>query len=221
MRKLAAVGRIFIAVAMIAFGIQHFVYLDFITRVFPKFPAWIPGHPALACLFGVFLLIAGVAILTGKETRTAALLLGGAILLSFALLHLPVLLANTANGGIWTNAGKGLALAGASFLVAGSVPAEFTSRAGFRLMVANALERFIPLSRFFLAFFLNLGGILHFIYVESGSSVLDVFCRSRADCGRDRHHSSMDDSIGGVANGNNDRSMGRASAHSKSVSQSE
>lgn len=166
MRKLAAVGRIFIAVAMIAFGIQHFIYLDFVTRVFPKLPAWIPGHPALACIFGAFLFIAGVAILTGKEARTTALLLGGVILLSFALLHLPLLLANLANGGVWTNSGKGLALAGASFLVAGSIPVEFTGRAGFRAMVANALDRFIPLSRFFLAFFLILGGVLHFVYSE-------------------------------------------------------
>lgn len=166
MRKLTAFGRLFIAIAMIAFGIQHFVYLDFVTRVFPKLPAWIPGHSILACVFGAFLFIAGAAILVGKEARTAALLLGGVILLSFAVLHLPLLLANPANGGVWTNAGKGLALAGASFLVAGSVPVEFTNRAGFRAMIANALERFIPLSRFFLAAFLILGGILHFIYVE-------------------------------------------------------
>jgi uncharacterized membrane protein len=166
MRKLTTLGRLFIAIAMIAFGIQHFIYLDFVTRVFPQLPPWIPVHPFLACVFGAFLIVAGAAIMIGKEARTAALLLGGAILSSFAVLHIPLLLATPLNGGVWTNAGKALALAGGSFLVAGSLPVEFANPTGLRTMIANVLDRFIPLGRFFLAAFLVLCGVLHFIYVE-------------------------------------------------------
>jgi len=166
MRKLTTLGRLFVAIAMVAFGAQHFVYLDFVTRVFPKLPPWIPGHPLIACVFGAFLIVAGVAIVAGAEARAVALLLGGAILVSFAALHVPLLLANPLRGGVWTNAGKALALAGGSFLVAGSVPAGAANHAALRASIANALERFIPLGRFFLAAFLVLTGILHFIYVE-------------------------------------------------------
>jgi uncharacterized membrane protein len=166
MRKLTTLGRTFVAIAMIAFGIQHFIYLDFVTRVVPQLPAWVPAHSVLACLFGAFLIVAGIAFLVGKEARTVALLLGGAILLSFVVLYLPLLLASPPFSGVWTKAGKALALAGGSFLVASTIPGEFFKPRGLRAMIANALERFIPLSRYFLAIFLILCGIQHFIYAE-------------------------------------------------------
>jgi uncharacterized membrane protein len=166
MRKLTAVGRHFVAVAMVAFGVQHFVYLDFVTRLVPKLPAWIPGHPVLACVVGAFLIVAGIAIVAGAEVRTVALLLGGAILVPFALLYVPLLVANPLSAGAWTSSGKALALAGGSLLVAGSVSDDATNRAGLRATIARALERLIPLGRFFLAAFLVLAGVLHFVYVE-------------------------------------------------------
>lgn len=164
-RKLVPISRIFIAVAMVAFGVQQFVYLDFVTRVFPKMPGWIPAHSILACIFGAFLITVGVAIIIGKGPRLAALLLGAVILVSFAILYLPLLITTPPNGGLWTNAGKALALAGGCFLVAGSLPVKADSPATFD-GIRNFLESFIPVGRFFLAGFLILGGIEHFIYVQ-------------------------------------------------------
>src|SRR5262252_1379913 len=79
MKKLPPISRIFLAVAMVAFGVQQIVYLDFVTRVFPKMPGWIPGHPTLACISGAFLITAGTAIMIGKAARVIALLLGAVI----------------------------------------------------------------------------------------------------------------------------------------------
>jgi len=166
MEKLSSLGRFFLAVSMLAFGAQHFVYLDFVTRVFPRLPAWIPGHSFLACVFGAFLIAAGAEIMIGKGARVAALLLGATILVSFALLYLPLLIMTPPNGGLWTSAGKALALAGGAFLVAGSRHAKSDAPQGALATVVTALEKFIPLSRFFLAAFLMLCGIEHFIYVE-------------------------------------------------------
>jgi uncharacterized membrane protein len=166
MNKLAGVGRFFLAVAMVAFGAQHFVYLDFVTRVFPKLPGWIPAHTFLACVFGAFLLASGAAIMIEKAARLAALLLGAVILSSFALLYLPLLITTPPNGGLWTSAGKALALSGGSFLVAGSLPVKLDSPAKALADGVRALARFIPVGRFFLATFLILCGIEHFIYVE-------------------------------------------------------
>lgn len=166
MNKLTRLGQFFLAIPMVAFGVQHFVYMDFVTRVFPRLPAWIPIRSFWACVLGAFLIAAGAAIIFGKAARWAALLLGAVILVSFVLLYLPLVIANPYNGGLWTSAGKGLALAGGSFLVAGSLPIESGAPTGILARIERALGKLIPLGRFFLAAFLILAGILHFIYVE-------------------------------------------------------
>ena len=172
MYKLSTLGRFFLAIAMVAFGAQHFAYMDFVTRVVPKLPAWIPAHTFLACVFGAYLLTSGAAIMIGKVARSAALLLGAVILSSFVLLYLPLLITTPPNGGLWTSAGKALALSGGSFLLAGSLPVKLDSQAKARASAARALERFIPLGPFFLAVFLILCGIEHFIYVEFVTSLV-------------------------------------------------
>jgi uncharacterized membrane protein len=153
MGNTSSLGKSFFAIAMMAFGIQHFIYADFVTRLVPKLPAWIPWHPFWAYLTGTGLIVAAVAIVLGKKARLAATLLGAMIFLSFALLHLPQVAANPHNGGLWTNAGKALALSGGAFLVASSVTGELG-------------KTLIPLGRFFLGAFLILCGIEHFIYAE-------------------------------------------------------
>ena len=172
MDKLAGVGRVFLAVAMLAFGAQHFVYLDFVTRVFPELPAWVPAQAFLACVFGVFLFASGVAIMVERSARLTSLLLGAVILSSFVLLYLPRLITTPPNGGLWTSAGKALAFSGGSFLVAGSLPIKLDGPANALAAVARALARFVPLGRFFLAAFLILCGIEHFIYVEFVKSLV-------------------------------------------------
>ncbi|HEY7182057.1 MAG TPA: hypothetical protein VIC84_11590 [Blastocatellia bacterium] len=172
MYKLSTLGRFFLAIAMVAFGAQHFVYLDFVTRVFPRLPAWIPAHTFLACVFGAFLLASGAAIMIGEVARSAALLLGAVILSSFVLMYLPLLITTPPNGGLWTSAGKALALSGGSFLLAGSLPVKLDSPVKTLAGAVRALERFIPLGPFFLAVFLIFCGIEHFIYVEFVTSLV-------------------------------------------------
>jgi len=160
---------------MAAFGVQHFIYLDFVTRVFPRLPAWIPAHVFLACVFGSILLASGAAVMFEKAARPAALLSGAIILSSFALLYLPLLITTPLtpfNGGLWTSAGKALALSGGSFLVADSLPIKLGGPANALATAVRALERFIPLGRFFLAAFLTLCGIEHFMFVEFVTSLV-------------------------------------------------
>jgi uncharacterized membrane protein len=166
MNKLTTLGRFFLAIPVAAFGAQHLIYLDFVTRVIPKPPAWVHGHSFLACFFGALLFAAGSALMIEKAARLTALLLGAVILGSFALLYLPLLITTPPNGGLWTNAGKALALSGGSFLLAGSLSTKLDSPANALATAVKALEKFIPLGRFFLAAFLILCGIEHFIYVE-------------------------------------------------------
>ncbi len=165
MNKLTVLGRLFFATAMIAFGVQHLIYKSFVTRVVPSLPAWVPGHALLAVVFGLFLIAAGGAIIFAIGGRFTPLFLGATILLSFTLLYLPLVFATPSNGGLWTMAGKALAMAGGSFLVAASLP-EMKARAGWLSRLVAGLEKMIPCGRYFFAAFLILCGILHFIYVE-------------------------------------------------------
>jgi uncharacterized membrane protein len=161
----SALGRYCMAIAMIAFGMQHLIYDEFVTRVVPKLPAWIPGHALLAYGFGLYLVAAGGALMLRKTARLTGLALGGTLLASFSLLYLPLAFADLHNAGLWTKAGKALALSGGAFLIAGSMPKDLRSRYGWSETLIKVLEKFIPLGRYFLGLFLAFCGVLHFTYV--------------------------------------------------------
>ncbi len=153
-------GQLFIAIALIAFGIQHFIYLDFITRVFAPLPAWIPAHTILAVLAGVFLCLTGAAILQKTYARVLGLLLAGVILFMLVVVQLPNLIANLNNPIIWTNAGKAVVLAGVCLIAAGIN----TSRAPFINSRLSVLV--IMLGKLLLAGFFILAAVMHFLYAE-------------------------------------------------------
>jgi uncharacterized membrane protein len=144
--KMATLARWFIGIALVAFGIQHLVYREFVTRLVPKLPGWIPWQPFWACVMGAVLILAGAAIVWGKKARWAGILLGVIGLASVLLLYLPRLAVNLHDGGLWTNAGKALMLSGAGLLVA---------RSGLDTV-----------GRIFVSIFLILAGVEHFIYAR-------------------------------------------------------
>ncbi|HEV2480238.1 MAG TPA: hypothetical protein VGS79_11260, partial [Puia sp.] len=79
-------GRIFFAVTMIIFGIEHFIYAQFVQTLVPD---WIPGHLFWTYFAGVALIAAGVGFILRIQLRLAGLLLGGAIFIWFVVLHIP------------------------------------------------------------------------------------------------------------------------------------
>src|SRR5262249_30972522 len=118
----AIFGRCCIGAALVGLGTQHLVYADFVTRLVPKLPVWIPGQSWLAWGFGAAVIIGGLAILSGKSTRAAAVLAGATFLTSFLVCYLPLVAGAPRDVGLWVNAGKALALAGCAFLVAKTSP---------------------------------------------------------------------------------------------------
>lgn len=166
MQRLPSVSRAFIAAALIAFGIQHLVYGDFVTRIVPKLPAWIPAHSACADAFGVALIACAlVFVFLRKLGRPVAVALGATVLLSALFLYLPRLLGDIRNGGLWTQSLKGFAFSGTLFALAASFGTRETSNdvaPSASIFPTNALLTL--LARIFFAAFLIVAGVQHFIY---------------------------------------------------------
>lgn len=156
--RLAVIGRLFFAVALAAFGLQHLILGRFVTRLVPPVSPWGPLPPGLSPLVGILLL--AIAVCVALRVRLTAVSLGFALscLVSFVLLHLPIARAAGAWGGEWTSAGKALTFCAVGLATAG------LARSG------DALDRWAGApaldwaARFFFAAFLVLCGIQHFLW---------------------------------------------------------
>jgi uncharacterized membrane protein YphA (DoxX/SURF4 family) len=158
----SSLGRLFFAVSMVAFGIQQLVTAE-LVRLAPPLPAWLPGHSFWAYLVGIVLIIAGVAIGTGRKAREAAAVVGAMIVLSILFLHLPKAATNPLAGFMWTNPAKALAMLGGVILLAGALPATAADRSSALTRLFRSLR---PLGPLFFGGFLILGGIQHFVYLD-------------------------------------------------------
>jgi uncharacterized membrane protein len=92
---LITVGRIVIALAVIFFGIQHFLHPLGLPGVplQKEMPAWVPGRVLIDYVTGAALLVVGASILLNRKTRTVATCVGGWLLLMVLVIYGPVLVA--------------------------------------------------------------------------------------------------------------------------------
>jgi uncharacterized membrane protein len=110
-------GRLFLAIAMIVFGIQHFLYLRFLATLVPHY---LPGHHLWILFTGIALIAAGLSLATTIEDKYAAY---GLFVLFFGwliLLHAPRILHALHNGDEWSSGFVVLAFSGTSLLLAAS-----------------------------------------------------------------------------------------------------
>lgn len=117
LEALIPVGPIFFSVTMIVFGIDHFVYAEFVRSLVP---GWIPGALFWTYFAGAALIAAGIGIITGIQLRPAALLLGIAIFTWFIVLHIPraVVAPVTDKGNELSSVFESLGFSGIAFLIA-------------------------------------------------------------------------------------------------------
>lgn len=158
--KLPALGRVFFAVAIAAFGGQQIVIGAFVTRALPEWPAWVPGLNWWPQIFGAFFVLCAIAIISAKPglARRAALAVAFIIFTAALLLHVPRALADPSMWGmLWTFAAKGFVLGGAALIVASSFP-----YAGSAAMD----HRFESAGRWLLGAFLAFCGYEHFHFAS-------------------------------------------------------
>lgn len=91
----ALAARFCIAIPLVFFAVEHFLHPGFVPGVplGKMTPAWMPLPPAWGYVTGLFLLVAGSALLANKRMRVAAGWLGLELTLVVIFLNLPMLAA--------------------------------------------------------------------------------------------------------------------------------
>ena len=116
--RAARVAQLVFGLALIPFGLAHFIYLDMTA---PLIPAWIPAHTALAYFTGAAQIAAGVAILLNVVPRLAASLEATMLSAFTILVWIPAILAKPTSQGAWSELTLSWAISGAAWVVAASI----------------------------------------------------------------------------------------------------
>jgi hypothetical protein len=116
--KLIPAGRIFFAIMMIAFGIDHFLYTDFVATLVPN---WIPGHVFWTYFAAITLIGSGVGIFFKIKLKTVALLTAVMLFLWLIVLHIPrgIVAGPDDKGNEVTSVFEALNFAGIALVMAG------------------------------------------------------------------------------------------------------
>jgi uncharacterized membrane protein len=164
--RLIPIGKLFVALAFLGMGVEHFIFQEFITGRAPAWPAALPGKTIWAYGSGAAIVGAGLALLVGKKGRPLVMLAGILILLWALLRHVPIVATDTLFAGSWTRAGKALMLFGGAFAVAAALPAENGRRKSTLLTLVNRSDEYVLLGRICLGIFLIISGVQHFIFTR-------------------------------------------------------
>ena len=114
-------GQILYALAMIAFGLSHFFYLELTA---PLIPNWLPWHEGWAYFTGIAYTLAGVAMITGVLARLAAALSAVQIALITFIVWPPLALSHTMTPFQWREFITSWLLTAAAWVVADSYRAR-------------------------------------------------------------------------------------------------
>lgn len=116
LEKLIPLGMYPLAIMVIVFGIDHFLYPVFVASLVP---GWIPWHLFWAYFAGAALIASGVGMTVRMTARLAATLLGVMIFLWVVMLHIPRAVADPygAIGNEISSVFEALAFSGLAFIL--------------------------------------------------------------------------------------------------------
>ncbi len=84
--KLSFLGKYFFGIMLMIFGIDHFLYTDFVKTLVPL---WIPGNLFWTYVAGVALIGSGLAFIINFKVNIISILTGVMLFLWLILLHIP------------------------------------------------------------------------------------------------------------------------------------
>lgn len=122
---IAILVRYVIAVPIVVFGVEHFLYPEVVPVVPLKqlMPPWIPAHLFLAYVTGTVLIAAGLSIIFNRKARLAATWLGILVFAIVLLVYLPIMVAKISDIGNGLNyLVDTLAVSGSALLLASVLP---------------------------------------------------------------------------------------------------
>ena len=118
LEKFIPAGRIFFSITLIVFGMDHFLYTEFVAKLVPS---WIPWPVFWTYFAAVALIGSGIAIIFRIMLKQVALLVGTMLFLWLILLHIPRAIADPHidKGNEVTSVFQALAFSGMAFIIAG------------------------------------------------------------------------------------------------------
>ena len=160
MDQIVKQGRLLFAIAIMAFGVENLICARFGQAVVPVIP-WVT-RPFLAYLVGIVLLAAGLSIAANLRARLAAILLGIVFLLCLLAFPLPRAIASPLDIGFRTIVFEPLAMCGAAWTLAGTLPAAKR----YSRPLENAIAKLVKSGHFLFAISSVIFGIDHFLVLR-------------------------------------------------------
>jgi len=153
--KITKLGRYFLALPMVVFGIQHFLYAEFIVHLVPT---WVPGRLFWTYFAGVALFASGLGIIINVLSRLAAALLGLMISIWVIILHIPRVFQFPGDTE-FINVFDALCILSGAYLLSHSLPGAIPGKALEKIAAGGA-----KISPYLIAVSLIVFGIENFIH---------------------------------------------------------
>jgi len=149
-RRIATtIARYFIAVPVLFYSFEQFLHADHVPCIpLPKtMPAYIFGHALWTYLAAAVYAVAGIFLLAGRKTRSAASWLGFAVVVIILIVYVPIAIVERASLEGFNYLGDTLMYGGAILLLAGAMPRAGEPSSAHSTFASQSREKLLEIPR--------------------------------------------------------------------------